>query len=67
MLDLDQKCDCMIFEKPRHDRMAQINDPEDDVEYRINKQIDKTIADVLTEIVQNVFTQAFEGVIDFSN
>ena len=67
MLDMDQKCDCMIFENPRHHRMAQINDPEDDVEYRINKQIDKTIADVLTEIVQNVFNQAFEGVIDFSN
>jgi hypothetical protein len=31
--------------------MAQINDPEEDVEDRINKQIEKTIADVLTEIV----------------
>ncbi len=36
MLDLNQKCDCMIFE-PRNKRMADIDDPEKDVETRINK------------------------------
>ena len=45
--------------------MAQIDDPEVDVEDRINKQIEKTIADILSEIVQNAFHQSLEGVIDF--
>jgi hypothetical protein len=47
--------------------MAEVTNPDEDVELRINKQIEKTIADVLTEIVQNVFHQSLDGVIDFSN
>ena len=65
MLDMNQKCNCMIFQEPRHKRMAQIDDPEVDVEDRINKQIEKTIADILSEIVQNAFHQSLDGVIDF--
>jgi shikimate kinase len=45
---------------------SDIADPEVDVENRINAQIRQTIADVLSEIVQEVFTQSFSDVIQLS-
>lgn len=62
LLDLDDSCDCRIFENKRKD-VQDIADPEADVEEKINLQIRQTIADVLSEIVQNVFHQSFEEVI----
>jgi len=50
LLDLDQKCDCRIFEDRNKKDIA---DPESDVEERITKQIQGTIADILSEIIQN--------------
>lgn len=62
LLDLDQKCDCRIFENKRK-AVEDIADPEADVEKRINHEIKRTIADILSEIVQNVFHQSFEEII----
>lgn len=61
LLDLDEDCDCRIFEDKRHHK--DISDPEQDVEDRINDQIRRTIGDILSEIVQNAFHQSFEEVI----
>ncbi len=67
MLDLEQDCDCKIFNDERHQRKKFINvDPEQDVEMRINKQIEKSIADILSEIIQNALHQSMEEVITFS-
>ena len=67
MLNLDQDCDCKIFKDERHQAKKFINvDPEQDVEMRINKQIEKSIADILSEIIQNALHQSMEEVITFS-
>lgn len=62
LLDLEQHCDCRIFENKRK-AVQDIADPEADVEKRINHEIKRTIADILSEIVQNVFHQSFEEII----
>ena len=52
MLNLEEDCDCKIFKDERHQPKKLINvDPEEDVEMRINKQIEKSIADILSEII----------------
>lgn len=67
MLDFEQECDCRIFNEDRHKPKKFITvDPEEDVEMRINKQIEKSIGDILSEIVQNAFQQSFEDVVTFS-
>lgn len=67
MLNLDHECDCRIFNEDRHKPKRLINvDPEQDVEMRINKQIEKSIADILSEIIQNALHQSMEEVITFS-
>lgn len=68
MLNLeDMDCNCKIFNDERHQAKKLINvDPEEDVELRINKQIEKSIADILSEIIQNALHQSMEDVITFS-
>jgi hypothetical protein len=45
----------------RHD----ISNPDEDIERRITQQINKSIADILSEIVQNAFHQSLEDCIQF--
>jgi len=66
LLDINQDCDCRIFPHEHDHRQIIVDDPEIDVERRINDQIQKTIADVLSEIVQNVFHQSLEHVIEIN-
>lgn len=48
------------------ERIIHVN-PEADVEAKINRHIRKTLSDVLSQIVQGVFTEAFERTIDIDD
>jgi hypothetical protein len=63
MLAFDDNCGCEQFGRRHHKDIA---DPEEDLEQRINEEIQGSIADILTEIVQNAFHQALEHSMDFS-
>lgn len=61
-LQFDQ---CITCKKPCAD--CEIDDPEKDVIKMINKEIYKSIAGVLNDIVSGSITQAFENIIEFDD
>lgn len=67
MLGFDVGCGGCMNRGKKYEKVARVDDPEADIDRRINKEILKTIGDILSEVVHNAISSSFQDTIQLDD